>query len=142
MSLPGSSTGRRKAASPAVVDANQGGKNGAEAGDPGNGKQKARLRLNPDEKHEPETYENLELDFLPSVFSSMERHLPQHLLHAPRDDKIKYMRDILHDYDPPALRNRVCFNHSLPPYYLLLVLYFNFSGLVLRQIVCSENGRK
>jgi hypothetical protein len=69
--------------------------------------------LNPAKNHKPETYEDLKLDGSSLILSSLEMHLPRHLLRAPRDQKFTYMRDILHDYVPPALRYRVCFNFNL-----------------------------
>lgn len=66
-----------------------------------------RLRLNPNKEHKPEGYEDLELDFNPSIFSSLERHLPPNMLVVPRDDKAKFMREILLKYLPIGERNRV-----------------------------------
>ncbi|KAF4391697.1 2-oxoglutarate and iron-dependent oxygenase domain-containing protein CP2 isoform X2 [Cannabis sativa] len=66
-----------------------------------------RLRLNPSKEHKPESYEGLQLDFTPSIFSSLERFLPPNLLTVPRDDKVKFMREILLKYLPHGERNRV-----------------------------------
>ncbi|WCJ21896.1 2-oxoglutarate (2OG) and Fe(II)-dependent oxygenase superfamily protein [Euphorbia peplus] len=66
-----------------------------------------RLRLNPNKDHKPETYEDLQLDFTPSVFSSLERYLPPSMLGVTRDDKLKFMRDILLKYLPHGERTRV-----------------------------------
>ncbi|XP_060968272.1 2-oxoglutarate and iron-dependent oxygenase domain-containing protein CP2 isoform X4 [Cannabis sativa] len=65
-----------------------------------------RLRLNPSKEHKPESYEGLQLDFTPSIFSSLERFLPPNLLTVPRDDKVKFMREILLKYLPHGERNR------------------------------------
>ncbi|KAM6593637.1 hypothetical protein CsatA_001340 [Cannabis sativa] len=66
-----------------------------------------RLRLNPSKEHKPESYEGLQLDFTPSIFSSLERFLPPNLYTVPRDDKVKFMREILLKYLPHGERNRV-----------------------------------
>lgn len=68
-----------------------------------------RLRLNPSKEHKPESYEDLQLDFSPSIFSSLERYLPPTMLSVPRDNKVKFMRDILLKYLPHGERNRVSF---------------------------------
>ncbi|XP_061374570.1 2-oxoglutarate and iron-dependent oxygenase domain-containing protein CP2-like [Gastrolobium bilobum] len=110
MSPRGSSTGRRKEASPATGNAVHGSGNDVVAGDSGNGRtessQRVRLMLNPKKDHEPEAYEDLKLDFCSSFFSSLERHLPTKMLNASRDEKVKYMNEILLDYLPPGVRNR------------------------------------
>lgn len=66
-----------------------------------------RLRLNPNKDHKPDSYEDLQLDFSPSIFSSLEPYLPPVMLGVPRDDKVKFMREILHKYLPIGERNRV-----------------------------------
>ncbi|CAL5186621.1 unnamed protein product [Lathyrus oleraceus] len=65
-----------------------------------------RLRLNPNKEHKPEAYADLELDFSPSIFSSLERHLPPNMLVISRDDKAKFMTEILLKYLPTGERNR------------------------------------
>ncbi|KAL2321148.1 hypothetical protein Fmac_030117 [Flemingia macrophylla] len=65
-----------------------------------------RLRLNPDKEHKPEGYEDMELDFSPNIFTSLERYLPPSMLAVPRVDKAKFMRDILLKYLPLGERNR------------------------------------
>ncbi len=67
-----------------------------------------RLRLNPNKDHKPDSYDDLQLDFSSSIFSSLERYLPPSMLSLPRDDKVKFMRDILLKYLPHGERNRVC----------------------------------
>ncbi|KAJ9173990.1 hypothetical protein P3X46_017069 [Hevea brasiliensis] len=66
-----------------------------------------RLRLNPNKDHKPESYEDLQLDFSPSVFSSLERYLPPSMLGMSRDDKMKFMREILLKYLPHGEGTRV-----------------------------------
>lgn len=66
-----------------------------------------RLRLNPNSDHRPDSYEDLELEFSPSIFSSLERYLPPNLLHQTRDVKVNYMREILLRYYPESERIRV-----------------------------------
>ncbi|XP_020216648.1 uncharacterized PKHD-type hydroxylase At1g22950 isoform X2 [Cajanus cajan] len=65
-----------------------------------------RLRLNPNKEHKPEGYEDMELDFSPNIFSSLERYLPPSMLNVARVDKAKFMRDILLKYLPLGERNR------------------------------------
>ncbi|AES76574.1 putative procollagen-lysine 5-dioxygenase [Medicago truncatula] len=65
-----------------------------------------RLRLNPNKDHKPEGYDDLELDFSPSIFSSLEKHLPPNMLVFSRDDKAKFMREILLKYLPNGERHR------------------------------------
>ncbi|GLU12958.1 hypothetical protein SLE2022_296110 [Rubroshorea leprosula] len=66
-----------------------------------------RLWLNPNKKHKPESYEDLQLDFAPSIFSSLEQYLPPSMLGVSRDDKVKFMREILLKYLPHGERHRV-----------------------------------
>ncbi|KAK4767645.1 hypothetical protein SAY86_015395 [Trapa natans] len=66
-----------------------------------------RLRLNPNKDHKPDSYEDLQLDFSPVIFSSLERYLPPSMLSVGRDDKVKFMREILLKYLPHGERNRV-----------------------------------
>ncbi|KAK8659975.1 hypothetical protein V6N13_030165 [Hibiscus sabdariffa] len=66
-----------------------------------------RLRLNPNTEHKPESYEGLQLDFSPLLFSSLERYLPPPLLSLPLDFKLHYMRDIIIRYSPDGERTRV-----------------------------------
>lgn len=69
-----------------------------------------RLRLNPNKEHKPESYDDMQLDFSPSIFSSLERYLPPNMLGMPRHDKVKFMREILLKYLPHGERNRVSFS--------------------------------
>ncbi|XP_073108683.1 2-oxoglutarate and iron-dependent oxygenase domain-containing protein CP2 isoform X2 [Elaeis guineensis] len=66
-----------------------------------------RLRLNPNTEHKPERYDDLETEFDPSIFSSLERHLPPTMLEVPRDAKIQFMKEILARYLPEGERTRV-----------------------------------
>ena len=66
-----------------------------------------RLRLNPNSDHRPDNYEDLDLEFSPLIFSSLERYLPPNLLHQARDVKLNYMREILLRYYPENERIRV-----------------------------------
>ncbi|KAL3575022.1 hypothetical protein D5086_023123 [Populus alba] len=65
-----------------------------------------RLRLHPNKDHMPESYEDLQLDFSPSVFRSLEKYLPPNMLSDSREDKVKFMRDILLKYLPHGERTR------------------------------------
>lgn len=68
-----------------------------------------RIRLHPNVDHKPESYEDLQLDFNPLLFSSLERYLPPALLNASRDNKVQYMRQILLRYSSEGDRTRVSF---------------------------------
>lgn len=66
-----------------------------------------RLRLSPSKDHKPDSYEDLQLEFSPLLFSSLEQYLPQPVLNGSRDSKLQYMRDILLRYSPEGERVRV-----------------------------------
>ncbi|MCL7049843.1 hypothetical protein MKW94_005710 [Papaver nudicaule] len=65
-----------------------------------------RLRLNPNTDHNPENYEDLQLDYNPSIFTSLERYLPPSMLSVTRQLKVQYMSDILARYLPQGERIR------------------------------------
>lgn len=65
-----------------------------------------RLRLSPHQNHKPDNYEDLQSEFTPFLFSSLERYLPPQLLNVPRDAKYKYMRGILRRYSSEGERAR------------------------------------
>lgn len=69
--------------------------------------QNQRLRLNPSKDHKPESYDDMQLDFSPSIFSSLERYLPPPMLGVNREEKVKFMREILMKYLPQGERTRV-----------------------------------
>ncbi|KAK2385622.1 2-oxoglutarate (2OG) and Fe(II)-dependent oxygenase superfamily protein [Trifolium repens] len=102
----GGSSGRRQENLQETEYTSRYGKISFEAGSSSKSKEMSRLMLNPAKNHKPETYEDLKLDGSSLILSSLEMYLPRHLLRAPRDQKFTYMRDILHDYVPPALRCR------------------------------------
>ncbi|XP_012075705.1 2-oxoglutarate and iron-dependent oxygenase domain-containing protein CP2 [Jatropha curcas] len=66
-----------------------------------------RLRLNPSTDHKPDSYEDLQSDFSPLLFSSLERYLPPSMLNLSRDAKIQFLKDILVRYSPEGERARV-----------------------------------
>ncbi|KAG8639154.1 2-oxoglutarate and iron-dependent oxygenase domain-containing protein CP2 isoform X3 [Manihot esculenta] len=66
-----------------------------------------RLRLNPITDHKPDSYEDLQSDFSPLLFSSLERYLPPSMLNMSREAKIQFMRDILVRYSPEGERTRI-----------------------------------
>lgn len=66
-----------------------------------------RLRLNPSLDHKSDRYDDLQLDFSPLLFSSLERYLPPSILNSGRDSKVQYMREILLRYSPEGERTRV-----------------------------------
>lgn len=71
-----------------------------------------RLRLNPSVDHKSDNYDDLQLDFSPLLFSSLERYLPPALLSSSRDQKVNYMREILLRYFPEGERTRVSYRMS------------------------------
>lgn len=66
-----------------------------------------KLKKNPEVGHRSDNYEDLQLEFSPLLYSSLERYLPQSLLNAPREVKIQYMRQILSRYSPEGERQHV-----------------------------------
>ncbi|KAK8949437.1 hypothetical protein KSP39_PZI005494 [Platanthera zijinensis] len=75
-----------------------------------------RLRLNPNKAHKPDMYDDVQSEFDPSIFCSLERHLPPSMLEAPRDAKFAFMREILSRYLPEGDRARVRTNDPLTFY--------------------------
>lgn len=72
------------------------------------------LRLNPIMDHNPESYEDLKSDYCPLIFSSLERHLPINMFNAPRNNKFKYIDEILNKYLSPEELFRVWFDFFAP----------------------------
>ncbi|CAL0322251.1 unnamed protein product [Lupinus luteus] len=103
MSLQGSKYDRPEAPSPAT-----GGNGAVAAGNKGNGTvlSSPSLRLNPSQEHKPYDYEDMQLEFSAVLLSSLEKYLPHTMLRDPRDQKAKFMQDILLKYLPPRERNR------------------------------------
>ncbi|XP_072972641.1 2-oxoglutarate and iron-dependent oxygenase domain-containing protein CP2-like isoform X2 [Typha angustifolia] len=66
-----------------------------------------RLRLNPNTEHKPEKYDDLQTEFDPAIYSSLERHLPPSMLEVARDAKLQFMSEILARYLPETERTRV-----------------------------------
>lgn len=85
-----------------------------------------RLRLNPNADHKPDSYEDLQLDFNPLLFSSLERYLPPTLLNVSRDEKVEYMRDILLRYSPEGERHRV----SIPNFPHFTIIYLDITEMI------------
>ncbi|KAF8407768.1 hypothetical protein HHK36_006904 [Tetracentron sinense] len=82
-----------------------------------------RLRLNPKTGHKPESYDDLQLEFNPLVFSSLERYLPQNMLGVTRDIKVQYMKEILSQYLPQGELTR-----------LFTLFYYNMWCLSLKKL--------
>jgi hypothetical protein len=89
-----------------------------------------RLRLHANKDHMPESYEDLQLDFCPSIFSSLEKYLPPNMLHDSREEKVKFMRDILLKYLPHGERTRVRSNYHAFRFFLFFFVenYVSFPG--------------
>ncbi|KAG5240431.1 hypothetical protein OIU76_023307 [Salix suchowensis] len=58
-------------------------------------------------EHSPESYEDMQLDYSPLLFSSLERYLPPNMLNLPRDRKVHFLSDILTRYSPQGEHTRV-----------------------------------
>ena len=84
---------------------------------------KLRLRVRANENHKAESYEDLQLqlEFSPLLFSSLEQYLPFNMLHVSRELKLQYMRHILLRYSPEGERARV----------ILLLLFFSITAFLL-----------
>ncbi|XP_068491604.1 2-oxoglutarate and iron-dependent oxygenase domain-containing protein CP2-like isoform X2 [Phaseolus vulgaris] len=65
-----------------------------------------KLCVSPNRDHNSENYEDLQLEFNPHVFGSLEQYLPPHILNLSREVKVRYMRNILLRYFPENDRNR------------------------------------
>nr|XP_043607861.1 2-oxoglutarate and iron-dependent oxygenase domain-containing protein CP2-like isoform X2 [Erigeron canadensis] len=67
-----------------------------------------RLRLNPNNSHRPDSYEDLnQIEFTPLLYSSLERYLPPNMLNVHREIKLRYMSEILRRYTSEGERNRI-----------------------------------
>ena len=62
-------------------------------------------------EHSPESYEDMQLDYSPLLFSSLERYLPPNMLNLPRDRKVHFLSNILTRYSPQGEHTRVCLLH-------------------------------
>lgn len=69
--------------------------------------QNQRLRLNRNDSHESENYEDLELEFSPVLYGKLEQYLPASLLGVSRESKARYMEEILSRYVSTGERSRV-----------------------------------
>ncbi|CAN8269121.1 unnamed protein product [Cochlearia groenlandica] len=65
-----------------------------------------RLRLNPNNEHRPDSYDDLKLDFPNPIYSSLEKYLPRNLLASTREDKVKFMTEIMLRHLPHGERSR------------------------------------
>ncbi|KAJ0849614.1 putative procollagen-lysine 5-dioxygenase [Helianthus annuus] len=80
-----------------------------------------RLVLAPTHDHMADKYDDLDTEFEPQLFSSLERHLPQHLRDASRDTKHERMQQILHRYSTKEECHRRIFQD---PYTLNPKIFF------------------
>ncbi|CAN8258923.1 unnamed protein product [Cochlearia groenlandica] len=65
-----------------------------------------RLRLNPNNEHRPDIYEDLNLDFPNLIYSSLEKYLPPNMLVSKREEKVNFMTDIMLRHLPHGERSR------------------------------------
>lgn len=86
-----------------------------------------RLRLNPNNEHRPDNYENLQLEFPNSIYSSLEKYLPPNMLVSSRDEKVKFMTDIMLRHLPHGERSRVCSRFDLFSRIFILNFFFVYS---------------
>ncbi|ESW14974.1 hypothetical protein PHAVU_007G033600 [Phaseolus vulgaris] len=80
-----------------------------------------KLCVSPNRDHNSENYEDLQLEFNPHVFGSLEQYLPPHILNLSREVKVRYMRNILLRYFPENDRNRI---QKLREYRLKIILNY------------------
>ncbi|WVY98873.1 hypothetical protein V8G54_031024 [Vigna mungo] len=80
-----------------------------------------RLCVSPKRDHKSENYEDLQMEFNPHVFGSLEQYLPPHVLNLSREVKVRYMRNILLRYFPENDRNRI---QKLREYRLKIILNY------------------
>lgn len=66
-----------------------------------------RLRLNPNNEHKADNYDDLQLDFSPLIFSNLEKYLPPSIINSSRETKVHYIRELLLRYCPDGERNRM-----------------------------------
>ncbi|KAM7487684.1 hypothetical protein LguiB_025168 [Lonicera macranthoides] len=107
MSMDGAVDRRNESAQGGTGGAGNGNGNGVVVASLPSYSNNHRIRLNPNLDHKPDSYEDLQLDFSPLLFSSLERYLPPSLLNVNRDTKVQYMRGILLRYAPEGERTRV-----------------------------------
>lgn len=100
-----------------------------------------RLRLQPKEDHKSESYEDLQLEFSPLLFSMLERHLPPSMLNVTRDLKLQYMRDILLRYAPEGERNRVSFLNCLSLYLWWISIHVSLVDWWMEEEEEEEGGK-
>eukprot|EP00252_Welwitschia_mirabilis_P014297 TRINITY_DN3144_c0_g1_i3.p1 TRINITY_DN3144_c0_g1~~TRINITY_DN3144_c0_g1_i3.p1 ORF type:complete len:256 (+),score=45.41 TRINITY_DN3144_c0_g1_i3:305-1072(+) len=98
---PDSRSGRRKTMS--VSKANGSATNDGDM----DGNSQPRLRLEPQDRIVPDSYEDIVSDFHPAIYSHLERHLPSHMLNQPKEVKLHYINHILSRYSSRGERNRV-----------------------------------
>jgi len=101
-----------------------------------------KLCVSPKRDHKSENYEDLQLEFNPHVFGSLEQYLPPHLLNLSREVKLRYMRNILLRYFPENDRNRVSVTatvtiitslpHGVPFKFFLSKFHFYFALILVR----------
>ncbi|EFJ08531.1 hypothetical protein SELMODRAFT_131662 [Selaginella moellendorffii] len=66
-----------------------------------------RLLKEPNLSHAPDNYDDLvNIEYPPSLYSTMEQYLPSHMLTAPRDKKLAFMDRVLVKYRPNGERAR------------------------------------
>ncbi|KAM4097220.1 hypothetical protein ACJW30_08G164800 [Castanea mollissima] len=100
---------RKQPQAPTAVNGIANGVASAAAEEEEEEEEKLRLKLRANENHKPESYEDLQmqLEFSPLLFSSLEQYLPFNMLHVSRELKLQYMRHILLRYSPEGERARV-----------------------------------
>lgn len=98
-----------------------------------------RLRLNPNKDHKPDSYEDLQLEFSPFLFSSLEQYLPPSMLRVSRDIKLQYMKHILLRYSPEGERLRVRKKYKNLRVYTCMLFSYACRCFLFG---CLENDRK
>ncbi|CAH8337191.1 unnamed protein product [Eruca vesicaria subsp. sativa] len=65
-----------------------------------------RLRINPNNELRPDNYEDMHLDFPNPVYKNLEKYLPPDMLVSNREEKVRFMTDIMHSHLPNGERSR------------------------------------
>lgn len=68
-----------------------------------------KLRINPNNEVRPDNYEDLQLDFPNPVYKNLEKYLPPDMLVSNREERVRFMTDIMLSHLPSGERSKVKF---------------------------------
>ncbi|KAF3609711.1 hypothetical protein DY000_02050113 [Brassica cretica] len=66
-----------------------------------------KLRINPNNEVRPDNYEDLQLDFPNPVYKNLEKYLPPDMLVSNREERVRFMTDIMLSHLPSGERSKV-----------------------------------